>query len=153
MVRITNQYLWNSVFFSFFILLVIMGVIILDTEAYIPYKDLGSIDFILIALASFRVMRLFAYDGVTKFIREQLYDAKVTKAGKVTLYVPAGGPRRAMLELIHCQWFFGLWNTALVVFFYLLSPIFYGVVLVLALASVVTLLQLGTSFFERFQNT
>ena len=153
MIRITNQYFWNSIFFTFFVLLVVMGAIILDTEAYLPYTDLGLVDFLIIALASFRTMRLFAYDGVTKFIREQLYDAKVTKAGKVTLYKPAGGPRRAMLELMQCQWFFALWNTALVIFLYLISPMFYGILLVLALASVVTLLQIGTSIFEKLQES
>lgn len=119
-----------------------MAVIILDTEAHIAYTDLELFDFILISLASFRLIRLFVYDGMTKFFREQFYDAKITKVGKVTLYKPARGPRRTISDLMGCPWCFGVWAAAVVTFFYLLTPLAYFPVFLLAIASVATFLQL-----------
>ena len=142
MIRITDQYFWSFIFLLFFAGLSIMGLIILDSEAYKTYADITLIDISLIALASYRLMHFFAYDGMTKFLREQLYDAKVTKAGKVTLHVPAKGPRRTLITLIYCPWCFGLWNTAVVTFLYLLSPAMYVVVFALAVATVVSTLHL-----------
>ncbi|NCO61872.1 hypothetical protein GW879_00250, partial [Candidatus Kaiserbacteria bacterium] len=54
MIRITDQYFWNLVFSIFFLILIIMGAIILDTEARIPYEELTIVDFTLMTLASWR---------------------------------------------------------------------------------------------------
>ena len=80
MIRITDQYFWNVVFGLFFLLLTIMGAIILDTESRIPFAQLTLTDFTLITLASWRLIRLFVYDNVTKWLREQFYD--IQKVGE-----------------------------------------------------------------------
>jgi hypothetical protein len=118
-----------------------MAVIILQTESRIAYASLTLTDFSLIALASFRVTRLFVYDGLTRFFREQFYDAKVVR-NKVTLIKPLTGPRRTLADLISCPWCFGVWATSCVTFFYLLTPLAYIPTLVLALSSVATVFQL-----------
>ena len=141
MIRITDQYFWNVVFMVFFAVLVTMGVIILDTEADIAVRELTTLDVLLITLASFRLTRLFVYDVMTKFFREQFYDAKVTKAGKVTLYKPARGPRRTLADLMTCPWCFGVWASAMVTFFYLLTPLAYVPVFILAVSAAATFLQ------------
>lgn len=141
MIRITDQYLWNVVFILFFLSLMTMGIIILDTEAYIAYVDLTFFDVAIISLASFRLIRLFMYDSITKFFREQFYDAKMTKVGKVTLHKPLKGPRRTITDLLGCPWCFSLWTTSVVVFFYLLSPAAYFLILILAISAVATSLQ------------
>lgn len=141
MIRITNQYLWNIVFIAFFIGLVTMGSIILDSEATIAYEDITFFDIALITLASFRVVRLFVYDSITKFFREQFYDAKEVK-GKILLTKPTSGPRRTLADLMSCPWCFGISASALVTFFYLLTPLAYFPVLILAVAGVATQLQL-----------
>jgi hypothetical protein len=145
MIRITDQYFWNFVFSLFFLGLVVMGVIILDSEAHKPYTELTVTDFALIALATHRLIRLFVYDAVTKWFREQFYDAKVLKT-KVTLHKPASGPRRTLVELFSCPWCAGVWLSALVTFFYLLTPYAYYPVLFLAIASVAATLQLFTNW-------
>lgn len=145
MIRVTDQYFWNFIFSLFFVGLVIMAVIILQTEAYKPYEELGLVDFALIALASHRLIRLFVYDVVTKWFREQFYDARELKT-KVTLHKPTTGPRRTLIELMSCPWCFGVWVTAFVTFFYLLTPYAFYPVLFLALASVATTLQLFTNW-------
>jgi hypothetical protein len=118
-----------------------MAVIILQSEARVAYSELKFVDFALITLASFRMTRLFVYDGMTKFLREQFYDIKVVRT-KITLVKPGGGPRRTLADLMSCPWCFGVWATSTVVFFYLLTPLAYVPVLILALSSVVSMLQI-----------
>lgn len=141
MIRITDQYIWNLIFTLFFLMLVAMGVVILDGEAYKQMEELTLIDFILITLATFRVIRLVVYDKITEFFREQFWDAEVTKT-KVVLTKPSGGPRRTLADLLSCPWCFGVWAAAMIAFFYLLTPYAYFPVLFLALAGVATFLQL-----------
>jgi hypothetical protein len=111
MIRITDQYFWNVVFGIFFVLLVVMGAIILETEARIPYTELTFTDFALITLATWRLIRLFVYDAITKFLREQFYDLKKVGKGMV-LEKPKFGPRRTLADLLSCPWCFGMWAAA-----------------------------------------
>ena len=141
MIRITDQYFWNVVFGIFFVLLVVMGAIILETEARIPYTELTFTDFALITLATWRLIRLFVYDAITKFLREQFYDLKKVGKGMV-LEKPKFGPRRTLADLLSCPWCFGMWAAATVTFFYLLTPYAFYPVLLLALSSIATLFQL-----------
>lgn len=141
MLRITDQYFWNFVFTMFFLLLVIMGAIILETESRIPLADLAVVDYVLITLASWRLTRLFVYDAITKFFREQFWDV-VTVGRRHELQKPKVGPRRTLADLLDCPWCFGVWATATVAFFYLITPYAVFPVVLLALSSVATFLQL-----------
>lgn len=139
--RITDQYFWNFVFSVFFLILVIMGSIILETESRIVLDELSTIDFVLMTLATWRLTRLFVYDNITKFIREQFLD--VVKAGKgYTLEKPKVGPRRTMADLFSCPWCIGVWAAATVIFFYLVTPYATYPIMLLALSAVATFLQL-----------
>jgi len=141
MIRVTDQYFWNFVFTVFFVILVVMGAIILETEARIPLIDLELVDYVLITLASWRLTRLFVYDAVTKFFREQFWDVK--KVGKgYRLEKPKTGPRRTLADLLDCPWCFGVWASATVIFFYLITPYAVFPVVLLALSGVATFLQL-----------
>lgn len=144
MFRITDQYFWNFVFLIFFLVLVAMGAIILETESRLPYAELTTIDYVLITLASWRLTRFFVYDIITKFIREQFWDIK--KVGKgYQLEKPKVGPRRTLADLFDCPWCFGVWATASVLFFYLVTPYAMFPVMILALSAVATFLQLFTN--------
>ena len=141
MLRITDQYFWNFVFLVFFAILVVMGAIILETESRIPLAELALVDYVLITLASWRLTRLFVYDIITKFFREQFWDVK--KVGKgYQLVKPKVGPRRTIADLLDCPWCFGVWAVAMVTFFYLITPYAVFPVILLALAGVATFLQL-----------
>ncbi|MCD5382149.1 MAG: DUF1360 domain-containing protein [Candidatus Pacebacteria bacterium] len=146
--RITDQYFWNIVFSLFFVFLVAMGTLILDSAAYKTYAELALGDFVLMTLASWRLVRLFVYDKIMACVREQFWDAKVTKTS-VTLTKPQGGPRRTIADLFSCPWCFGVWGTACVVFFYLLTPYAFFPVLILALSAVATFLQILTNMIEK----
>lgn len=142
MIRITDQYFWNFVFGLFYLVLFIMGVIILDTEAYLTRDTITLFDVALITLAAFRMTRLFVYDAITKFIREQFLDAEVSKAGKVTLVKPKMGPRRTLHDLFACPWCFGLWCGTTIAFFYMLSPMVFFPTLAFAVSGVASLIQI-----------
>lgn len=141
MIRITDQYFWNIVFILFYAGLLVMACIILNTEARMPYTDLTLLDLTLITLASFRMTRMFVYDSMTKFLREQFLDTKMVR-NKVMLVKPVTGPRRTLADLVGCPWCFCVWATTFIVFFYLLTPHAYIPVLVLAISGVATILQL-----------
>lgn len=141
MLRITDQYFWNFLFGLFYLALLVMGLIILNTEAYKTVAELTLIDFLLITLASWRLVRLFVYDSMTKLIREQFYDAHKTRSG-VELVKPDSGPRRTLIDLFSCPWCFGLWSASMVTFFYLLTPLAAIPTLILAVAAVASYLQI-----------
>ena len=144
MIRITDQYFWNFVFSTFFVVLIVMGVIILDGEAYRSFEELTPFDVIIMTLATWRLIRLFVYDAITKFFREQFWDAKKTKTGYV-LEKPKSGARRTLADLFSCPWCFGAWAGALVVFLYMLTPLAQFPILFLAIAAVATFLQILTN--------
>lgn len=140
MIRVTDQYFWNFVFLVFFLILVVMGAIILETEARIPLTELSVVDYLLITLASWRLVRLFLYDTITKFFREQFWDViKVDKCYQ--LEKPTVGPRRTLADLLDCSWCFGVWASATVIFFYLLTPYAVFPVLILAISAVATFMN------------
>jgi len=141
MLRITDQYFWNFVFMVFFLILVVMGAIILETESRIRLTELALTDYVLVTLASWRLTRLFVYDAVLKFFREQFWD--VVKVGKgLSLEKPKVGPRRTLADLLSCTWCFGLWASSTVLFFYLLTPYAVFPVVVLAIGAVASFLQI-----------
>ena len=139
--RITDQYFWNVIFLVFFLCLVVMGTIILESEAYKKYAELTLVDFSLITLASFRIIRLVLHDKIFAFFREQFYDV-VEQKGRVLLVKPESGPRRTLADLLSCPWCFGVWATAMVTFVYLLTPYALYPVIFLALSSVASMLQI-----------
>ncbi len=141
MLRVTDQYFWNFVFTLFFLVLVVMGAIILETESRIRLTELSLTDYVLVTLASWRLTRLFVYDAITKFFREQFWD--VVKVGKgFQLEKPKTGPRRTLADLLSCTWCFGLWASSTVLFFYLLTPYAVFPVALLAIGAVASFLQI-----------
>lgn len=140
--RITDQYIWNIIFGIFFLSFFSMGMIILGSEGYITRETMTLFDVVIMTLATFRMTRLFVYDSMTKFLREQFYDVEVKRGGKAQLVRPLAGPRRTLNDLFSCPWCFGMWSAATVSFFYMLTPLAYFPILVLAIAGVATLLQL-----------
>ncbi len=144
MIRITDQYFWNFVFSIFFLLLVVMGTIILETESRILFSNLTIVDYVLITLASWRLTRLFVCDIITRWFREQFWDVKKVGRG-YQLEKPKVGPRRTLADLLDCPWCFGVWATASVTFFYLITPYAVFPVVILALSAVATFLQILTN--------
>jgi hypothetical protein len=148
MLRITDQYFWNFVFGIFFVILIVMGCIILETESRIPLRELSLFDYVLITLASWRLNQLIIYDVTTKFFREQFWD--LVKVGRgYQLEKPKVGPRRTIADILDCPWCLGVWSTALVTFFYLITSYSMFPMVILALSGIATFLQLLTNFISQ----
>jgi len=140
--RLTDQYVWHIVFSLFFVWMLVYGTLLLDMYAVRTIESLSVFELALIVLASFRLTRLFVYDSIMGFFRDQFYDVSTKRGNGTQLAKPASGPRRTVADLISCPWCMGMWITATVVFFYLLSPYTHFIIYILALAGVVTPLQL-----------
>jgi len=144
MIRVSEQYFWSFVFSLFFLVLVIMGAIILETEARINWIDLTTIDYIIMLLASWRLTRLFVYDNITRFLREQFMD--VVKVGRgYKLQTPKNGPRRLLADLFSCPWCMSIWTSAIVVFLYMITEYAVFPFVLFGLSAVVSFLQIGTN--------
>ncbi len=117
-----------------------MATVILSGEAIRNYDTLVFTDYLLITLASFRLVRLVVYDKIMAFFREQFYDATEYK-GDIVLIKPKSGPRRTLADLLSCPWCFGAWAVLMVSFFYLLTPFAFYPVLLLALSGIASILQ------------
>lgn len=145
MIRVSEQYFWSFIFSVFFLILVVMGAIILETEARIAWADLTTADYLIMLLASWRLTRLFVYDNITRFLREQFKD--VVKVGRgYRLETPKSGPRRLLSELFDCPWCTSVWTSTIVVFLYLLTEYAVFPFVLLGLSAVVSFLQIGTNW-------
>ena len=80
-------------------------------------------------LAVFRIIRLFVYDRITKWFRDMFVGFE-------------SGPGKTINDLLGCPWCIGVWASVVVVFFYYLSSISWIVILMLAVASVASFLQI-----------
>jgi hypothetical protein len=141
MLKVTDQYFWNLIFSAFFVFLLVMGSIIIESEARLSWEELTTIDYLIITLATWRLTRLFVYDAITKFFREQFWDLK--KVGKgFELEKPRFGPRRTIADLLSCPWCFSVWAAAWVIFFYLITPYSVFPLALLAVSAVASFLQI-----------
>jgi hypothetical protein len=124
----TKSAFWHMAFAVFFVFIVLTGVHWL-LENNLVYRMLPVGDYVLMTLAIFRLVRLFCYDIITKFIRDALADAK------------HGTFLGTLSALLSCPWCTGLWFSFFVVFFYFATPVAWLVILILALAGVGSLCQ------------
>lgn len=124
---------WYTMLSLFFIALAVSGY-----EWLMAAGRLGTsvplTDFFLMALATQRLVRLFTYDIVTAFVRKWFEGALPD-----TLLATLGA-------LINCPWCTGLWFALFIIFFYFATPVAWYAILLLALSSLATLIQLFANF-------
>ena len=130
MINSKEQYIWNFIYSVFFIgLIVLAGYLMINKFRGLP-TTIAPFDFLLITLATFRVVRLFVYDKVTKFIREPLSTFQT-------------GPLKTAYELLICPWCFGVWaGFSIVFFYYYFYQFFWGVILALAISGIASFVQI-----------
>lgn len=139
--RTHEQYVWNIVFTALFLALVLYAILALETVGYRSFYTITPFEFVILALASFRLTRLIVSDKITAFFREQFYD---DVAG--VLVKPQKGPRRTLADLVSCPWCLGLWSAATVTFFYFFTPFASFPILFLAIAGAAAPFQFLTSY-------
>lgn len=139
MIRFTDQHLWNFTFTIIFLGVIGALGILLNQVTAPALKNLTFIELLVLALAAMRLTRLFVYDKITGFFREQFYDVD---EGTGAIMKPVRGARRTLADLLSCPWCVGMWAGAVVVFSYYFSPVFWYPILFLAIAGAGSLLQL-----------
>lgn len=120
---------WNIVFTVIFLTLVILVGIILDNQRD-DILNITIFEFILLALATFRLIRLVVYDKVMKWFRELFEDNN-----KSTL-------KQVLRDLTQCPWCFGVWATLAIVIIYFIIPGGELLIFILALAGIATVIQI-----------
>ncbi len=123
-----EQDLWNSAFTAAFLVLVVALTYYLNIEGKMVNK-IPLFDFFILAMATFRLIRLFVYDAVTGFIRRYLDEFPK-------------GPGKTASDLLSCPWCAGIWMALVVVFIYFAIPSSWIFLLLLALAGTGTFIQI-----------
>ncbi len=124
---------WHTFLSFFFLALAVLGLLWLDASgslsSWVPLAD-----FVLMALAVQRLVRLFTYDNIPGFVREWF------KGEDPESFLGSLG------TLINCPWCTGLWFSLIIVFFYFLTPYAWYGILVLALSSTGSFIQLLANY-------
>ena len=140
-----DQGLWNFIFSLLFLGVVVAAVWYLYSLGRLP-GSIALFDFVLIILATFRLIRLFVYDKVTLFVRDWFVRKEVIEGDSGELVIVrqkfVQGPRRTIHDLLSCPWCFGVWAGLVVIFFYYATPFAWFPILVLAVAGVATFIQI-----------
>ncbi len=126
-----EQYFWNAVFMLLFIALLIFFGVRIGEKVGFPHS-IPLFDFLLISLGVFRLIRLFAYDKITQFIRDFFGSWKT-------------GPFKTISELMGCPWCLGIWAALGLVFLYYITPFGWYLILVLGISG-------SASFFQVLSN-
>jgi hypothetical protein len=123
-----DQIIWNFIFTVAYLFLIFISGWILYSLNRLPIS-IGIFDFFILSLATFRLIRLFVYDYITKYIRDYL--------GKFE-----SGPGKTIFNLLDCPWCTGVWMALFTSFFYFLTPFAWYPLFLLAIAGMATYLQL-----------
>jgi hypothetical protein len=123
-----EQDFWNNAFTAVFLVLVIALIYYLKIQGRMINR-IPLFDFFILAMATFRLIRIFVYDTVTGFIRRYLSEF-------------SKGPRKTASDLLSCPWCTGIWAALVVVFLYFAVPFSWIFLLLLALAGTGTFIQL-----------
>lgn len=125
-------HVWNFLFSLFFLVLVLAAAAWLVSTGR-AQSGISTGNFILMALAIFRLVRLLTYDHITEFMRNWFVSA------------PKDSFLGTVGALLNCPWCTGLWFSFLVVFFGYASPLAWPIILILALAALASFLQILTN--------
>jgi hypothetical protein len=131
---------------AFIIVAIILGWILIQVNGALP-RAISFSGGLLVALASFRMIRGTTYDKLLRWPREYFhYDKTIVEGpGEERTAVKTKvkpGFRRAIGETIDCVWCTGWWTTMIALFLYYLSPVTYIVLLLLALSGVASFIQI-----------
>ena len=104
------------------------------------------LDFVLLALASFRLTRLLVYDKITAFLRKPFHKeiTEIAPDGTVEEFIEIKGTgiRKWIGELLSCHWCTAVWSAAILYGGWVLFPqIGSPVVMILAIAGLASFLE------------
>ena len=134
-----EQDLWNLLSIVLFLaVFLLMGNYLLAKNPSIVTKT-RVFDLFIISVATFRMIRLFAKDKVTSFLRDFFSGIKK-------------GPGRTVHEILVCPWCVGIWAALISIFLYYLNPLGKIFVFVIAIAGVGSFLQVNADIAKKIWN-
>jgi hypothetical protein len=100
--------------------------------------ELTFLNLLILALASFRLTRLFVFDKITEFLRHPFFDEVEEEnedGEKEVYYIPKKkGIKRFIGELLSCYWCTGIWSSGVIVLSFYLIPKVFPLIIILAVA-------------------
>lgn len=136
-----DQGAWSIILTLVFGALVVLAMIALERLGQLP-TTISTFDFIILALAVFRTVRLLTYDSIAQFIRDWFVVTTTHPDGMVTRVPLPYGFRRTLGNLISCPWCVAVWITLVYSFFYFLTPYAWYPLVLLAIAGVASVFQI-----------
>ena len=118
--RKITQTFWHNFFSILYLGLVVLAIYLLEKNGKLN-RMISVFDFVILALATFRLIRLLVFDSITEHIRE--YFDRHEK-----------GWRKEISTLISCTWCSGIWMAFIILLLFFLTPLSYFFILVLAIA-------------------
>jgi hypothetical protein len=108
--------------------------------------DINLMDFLLLALACFRLTRLIVFDKITEFLRAPFFEEREeeNEEGVIEVYYyPKNTPIKKFIgELLSCYWCTGIWvSTGLVIGFLYFSNLFVPIILIAAIAGLASIIE------------
>ncbi len=140
---------WNIVAIGIFVILTLLAIRCLDVrDIQLQYLSLG--DFMILALAIMRVIRLIAYDNITLFLREAFLDVKTVRYAEegeefIERVPSENSLKRTISKLLNCPWCLGVWVALFVLYFALVYPSLWIIFVLLALSGVASLIQIAAN--------
>jgi len=140
---------WNIVAIGIFVILAVLAIRCLDArDIQLQYLSLG--DFMILALAIMRVIRLIAYDNITLFLREAFLDVKTVRYAEegeefIERVPSENSLKRTISKLLNCPWCLGVWVALFVLYFALVYPSLWIIFVLLALSGVASLIQIAAN--------
>jgi hypothetical protein len=126
----TEQNIWNAFFVLLYAILFISALSVLSRANGGLPTEIPLFDVFLIAFASFRLIRLFGYDKIMRWLRDLFSGFKK-------------GPGKTISDLLGCPWCIGPWVVLGLSFFYFLIPeIAWLPLFVLSIAGVASVIQI-----------
>jgi len=125
---------------------IVVFIILLGIALYLIHEKYGAIprsmpfyDFVILALAAFRVVRLLHHDLIMRVVRDLFVDKRevIDEDGIVWIerLKPARGLKRSLHDLFNCPWCLGIWVSYFTIVLYFLFQQLMPVAFLLALAA------------------
>lgn len=130
---------------AFVVTAIILLFVLYWVNGSLPHS-ISIFDFVLIALASFRMIRGASFDKLLRYPREFFkYEKRiVTEEGRRYIIKKEVGPgwKKAIDETLLCVWCTGFWTTLITIFLYYVSTSTWVIILLFAVSGVATFVQL-----------
>lgn len=123
-----KEKIWNIIFSIVF--LILFAILAIQVQKTNTSYNFGVFEFIILSLATFRIIRLFVYDRVMGFLRD-FFNMKEPTGAFFTIS-----------KLLGCPWCFGIWGTLIICYIYFLIPQGNLLILILAIAGVASVIQI-----------